>query len=99
MTQGDPVLVTTDKRGVFFGYYESSESRPGEGVSVTLTKARNCVYWDAATKGFLGLAANGPGPGCRIGPAADRLVLFGVTSTAVVAKAAVKNWEGAPWAS
>lgn len=87
------VLVTTTHRGVFFGYLKSRN-----GDSVTLRAARNCLYWDKATKGFLGLAQQGPGSGCRIGPAAD-IELFGITAIADVTPDAVDKWEAAPWTS
>ena len=52
-----PILVTTAHRGVFFGYFDSSESA---GEIVTLTKARNVLYWSEETKGFMGLARRAP---------------------------------------
>lgn len=82
---GRPVLVTTAHRGVFFGYAENTD-----GTTIKLTRARNCVYWSADVKGFLGLAANGPTNGCRIGPAAD-LELRDVTSVSEVTAAAVEK--------
>ena len=48
---GKPVLVTTEFRGVFFGYIKSRD-----GATVILTNARNCLYWSAQTGGFGGLA-------------------------------------------
>lgn len=86
------VLVTTQHRGVFFGYEESRE-----GTTIILRRARNCVRW-SNTKGFLGLAESGPNEQCRIGPAADKLELLNVTSIAEVTPAAVDKWEAAPWA-
>lgn len=90
--QGRPVLVTTERRGVFFGYEESRD-----GASIVLRRARNCIFW-RNMRGFLGLASEGPNESCRIGPAADRLELLGVVSIADVTPAAVDKWECAPWA-
>lgn len=87
-----PVLVTTQHRGVFFGYEESRD-----GTSIVLKRARNCVRW-SGTRGFVGLAANGPNDNCRIGPPAERLELLNITSIADVTAAAVDKWESAPWA-
>lgn len=56
---GRPVLVTTEYRGVFFGYAADTS-----GDTIALTGARNIPYWDASTKGFLGLASAGPGNDC-----------------------------------
>jgi len=85
------VLVTTEYRGVFFGYAEDTS-----GDTIKLTKARNCIYWPPEQKGFLGLAANGPGKGARVGPAAD-IEARKVTCVAEVPEAAVAAWEAAPW--
>ena len=91
---GQPVLVTTDKRGVFFGYLKGEP-----GPTVTLTQARNCLYWSNDVKGFVGLAVTGPTSGCRIGPAAPEMVLMGVTSVSKVTAEAAVAWEKAPWSS
>lgn len=86
-----PVLVTTAHRGVFFGYAEKTE-----GETIKLTKARNCLYWDQATKGFLGLAATGPNDNCRVGPAVD-IELRNVTCVAECTEAAAQRFEKGPW--
>ena len=49
------VLVTTEHRGVFFGYAKDTR-----GETVDLRAGRNCLYWSADVKGFLGLASMGP---------------------------------------
>ncbi len=87
-----PVLVTTAHRGVFFGYLVG---KPGKDCQ--LRAARNVVYWSEDVRGFLGLAANGPTPGCRIGPAAN-VDLRDLTCIAEVAPAAARAFEAAPWA-
>ena len=89
---GQKVVVTTDKRGVFFGTLNERE-----GTSATLSDVRNCVYWDSSVKGFLGLAVNGPSGRCRIGPAAPSIELAGVTAIIGCTKDAIVNWEKAPW--
>ncbi len=88
---GRAVLVTTEHRGVFFGYAEDTL-----GATIKLTQARNCLYWSSDVKGFLGLAATGPTNSCRIGPAAD-IDLRGITSVVECTPAAIKAWEDAPW--
>lgn len=87
-----PVLVTTAHRGVFFGY-----ARDVDGITIELARARLCVYWSADVKGFMGLAANGPTKGCRIGPPAD-VQLRAITSVVKVSQDAAAAWEAAPWA-
>ncbi len=58
-----PVLVTTEYRGVFFGYATDTT-----GDIIHLKRARNCISWSADAKGFLGLANTGPTKGCKVGP-------------------------------
>jgi len=86
-----PVIVTTAHRGVFFGYATKTD-----GDVIALARARNCVYWSADVKGFMGLAANGPSENCRIGPAAD-ITLRAVTAVLEVTPAAAARWEAQPW--
>jgi hypothetical protein len=88
-----PVVVTTAHRGVFFGYAKDTD-----GEQIKLRGARLCVYWSSDVKGFMGLAANGPSKGCRIGPAAD-ITVRNITAVLEVAPDAVEKWEKAPWQS
>jgi hypothetical protein len=85
------VLVTTEHGGVFFGYATDTD-----GATIALKNARNCIYWSADVKGFLGLASTGPSASCRIGPRAD-ITLRAITCVAEVTPAAVEAWERAPW--
>lgn len=85
------VLVTTEHKGVFFGYATATD-----GETISLRSARNCLYWPSEQKGFLGLASQGPVSGCRIGPAAD-IELRGITCVAACTPEAVEAWEVAPW--
>ena len=85
-----PVLVTTEFRGVFFGYAEDTT-----GENITLTNARNCIYWPASQGGFAGLAAEGPAKGSRIGATVEKIDLRKVTSVTEVTPAAVTAWVGA----
>lgn len=85
------VLVTTAHRGVFFGYATETN-----GETIRLMRARNCIYWSADVKGFLGLAAMGPSGSCRVGPPAN-IELRNITSVADVTADAAAKWEAAPW--
>ena len=85
------VLVTTEHRGVFFGYASDTS-----GDIIELRAARNCIYWPSSNKGFLGLAAEGPHKGSKVGPAAD-LELRKITAVAACTPEAVNAWEAAPW--
>src|ERR1700722_6625602 len=85
------VIVTTQHRGVFFGYAKDTD-----GAIIKLRAARNCLYWDKAVKGFLGLASTGPIGQCRVGPAAN-IELRDITSVIECTADAVSAWESAPW--
>lgn len=88
---GRPVIITTEYRGVFFGYATDTS-----GDTVTLTNARNCIYWSSKTGGFMGLASNGPGAGSRIGERVSKIELRKVTAVLEVTDAAVAAWEKEP---
>lgn len=86
-----PVIVTTEHRGVFFGYADKTD-----GETIALKRSRLCLYWSADVKGFMGLASTGPSRSCRIGPAVD-ITLRKITAVLEVTPEAVKAWESAPW--
>lgn len=86
-----PVVVTTAHRGVFFGYATDTD-----GEQIVLKRSRLCVYWTAEVRGFMGLAANGPIPGCRIGPSAD-ITIRNITAVLEVTPDAEKRWVEAKW--
>lgn len=86
------VLVTTANKGVFFGYTMDPLAE-----NISLRAARNCLYWPAENKGFVGLAMMGPVSGARVGPAADMPSLRNITSVVKCTEQAVKAWELAPW--
>lgn len=84
-----PVIVTTEHRGVFFGYAENTDGDP-----IKLLRARLCIYWSADLRGFMGLAAVGPSSDCKIGPRAD-IELRKITAIIECTPEAVKRWEEA----
>lgn len=88
---GRPVLVTTEHRGVFFGYADKTD-----GETIALKRGRLCTYWSADMKGFTGLASKGPSVTCRIGEPAD-ITLRNITAVLAVTPEAVKLWETGPW--
>ena len=85
-----PVIVTTEFRGVFFGYAEDTS-----GENITLTNARNCIYWPSQNGGFMGLASEGPAKGARIGCVVEKIDLRKVTSVIEVTEAAASAWTNA----
>lgn len=90
MKKGQAVLVTTEFRGVFFGYIKSATKLPEE---ITLTKVKNCIYWSSDCKGFLGLAVNGPTSSCKIGVEVTEITLWKITSVTPVSAEAVAKWK------
>lgn len=90
-----PYVVCCEPRVVIFGYATVEEiNKPHP----TLTRVRMLVYWDAATRGVHGAAANGPSAGCRVTPAVvAQTVRTKVESVLTVSPAAVDKWEAAPW--
>ncbi len=93
-TKGRAVVVTTEHKGVFFGYVQDETKSPEQ---ITLTDVRNCVYWPQAVRGFLGLAVSGPVQGSRVGPAAAVSTLFKLTGVFDCSPEAVDVWEKAVW--
>lgn len=89
---GQPVVVCTDQRGVFFGYADDTS-----GDAIKLKRARNCYYWSATTGGVLGLGGIGPQEGSKVGERAD-VELRGVTAVIACTPQAVEAWEAAQWA-
>lgn len=85
------VLITTEFRGVFFGYIKNDKKAPDE---ITLTGVRNCIYWTGCG-GLFGLASSGPSKDCRIGARVDELTVYKITSITPVTEAAAAKWESA----
>ena len=94
--EGTPVLVTTEHRGVFFGYLHEGDYDE-ERKRIRLHGMRNCVYWTADIRGFVGLATHGPVKGCKVGPAAPKATLHNVTAVLEMEPEAVERWTSAPW--
>lgn len=90
-TKRRAVIVTTAHRGVFFGYADKTD-----GDTIALKDSRLCVYWSADVRGFMGLAANGPTPSCRIGPPAD-ITLRNITAVLDVTPKAEQAWLAGHW--
>lgn len=88
------VVVTTENRGVFFGYVVDDKKLP---ASIKLSDTRNCIYWSSATRGVLGLAAKGPSKDSRIGPKVPLATLWKITGVFECSPEAVKAWESEPW--
>ncbi len=92
LVERKPVLVTTQHRGVFFGFIDPATE---SDKSLTLTDCRCCISWAASIGGFLGLVSVGPNRDCKIGKQAPRVVLHDITSVSDCTEEAVKAWQAA----
>jgi hypothetical protein len=86
------LIVTTAHKGVFFGYGPLTM-----GKVVRLEEVQMAVYWSADCHGILGLAADGPTKGCKVGPPAPAMTLQDVTSVIEVSAKAEVAWKKQPW--
>lgn len=92
MNDGKAVLVTTEFRGIFFGYVVDDSQLPEQ---ITLSNVRNCLYFAKSVGGFLGLAAKGPDKDCLIGTEAPSFTLYKITGVAPVTEKAAAAWKSA----
>lgn len=83
-----PVIVTTEYRGVFFGYATDTS-----GDKINLRGARMAIYW-GTTKGVMQLAETGPTQSSKISARAD-LEVRKITAVFEVTPQAAKAWEAA----
>lgn len=89
-----PVVVTTEYRGVFFGYVKDDSEAPEK---IELENTRMCVYWSADMKGIFGLASHGPSKDCRVTHAIPLFTAWKVTSVLDCTPEAAEKWEAAVW--
>ena len=87
------VVVSTMNKSVWYG--ETVES--GREDTIELKNARNVIYWNSETKGFAGLAINGPQPGSRISEKVSRIILRNVCGVEDCSDVAVKAFEETGW--
>ncbi len=89
-----PVVVTTEHRGVFFGFCTAEDT---DARTVTITEAQMCVYWAADVRGVVGLAVSGPTKSCKVTPPAPKMTLTGTTAVMDATEDAAKAWKERPW--
>ena len=90
--QNQALVVTTIHRGVFFGYGINDGNK-----TITLRRARMCVYWNSELHGVCGLAVTGPVKQCKIGPAVPVMTLQDVTAVMECSTEAAASWEKEIW--
>jgi hypothetical protein len=81
-----PVIVTTEFRGVFFGWAADTTGDP-----IFLRDARMAIYW-GTTRGLLELAETGPTDRSKISAKAD-IEVRKVTAVIEVSEAAAERWS------
>ena len=82
-----PLVVTTEHRGVFFGY-----GVPSDAPTIRLERVQMCMYWEKRVRGVLGLAVTGPIGQSRVGPAAPAMTLRSVSGVIEATKEAESQW-------
>ena len=87
------VVVTTEFKGVFFGYVVADNSP----ANIVLAHARMCVSWSSQVRGVVGLAVSGPVNGSKVTAAVPKVTLQKVTAVFVCTPEASAAWEKAPW--
>lgn len=91
MSELIPAIITTEYRGVFFGYIKEEQIKE---TTLDVEKCRNVRYWTSEVNGFQGLSSNGPSNGCTISAmAGGPVVLHKVTSVSVCSESATQKWE------
>jgi hypothetical protein len=90
-----PVIVTTAKNYVTFGYIETTAHKPGTPFpkALAIRGAKCAIYW-GTTKGLGELASVGPNSKSKIGSPMD-ITLTEITLIGDVTPDAVKAWERA----
>jgi len=86
------VIITTEHRGVFFGYVEDDTDLTQ--TTLGLKDARMAIRWQT-TKGIAELAKEGPNEDSIIGDQADWPVIHKVTGVMMVTPEAEKKWISA----
>lgn len=87
-----PLIVTTQHRGVFFGF-----GLPTDKQEIRLERARMCVYWSSDIRGILGLASVGPSKTCKVSFEIPAINLRDVTAVMEVSEEALQKWNAQPW--
>ena len=84
-----PVIVTTEHRGVFFGYADDTR-----GATIDLQNARMAIRF-GTTKGLMELAETGPTASSKISARAPKIEIRKITAVIEVSAAAAEAWERA----
>ena len=86
------VILTTEHRGVFFGYVEDDTDLTK--TTLGLKDARMAIRW-RTSKGIAELAEIGPNSNSLVGSKADVPVIHKITAVFLVTKEAEEKWIAA----
>lgn len=86
-----PVLITTEYRGVFFGYISEDDITK---TSISVKKAKMAINW-GTERGVMQLAKEGPTSESKISDDADIPALHKVTAIFHVTEKAEQKWISA----
>jgi hypothetical protein len=89
MTQPKPVLISTNNRGIYYGYLVENHAPD----HVTLERARVCAVWDTGEKGYLYMATHGPEGVAMVSPAVGSMEVYGVATIAECSPEAAEAWD------
>lgn len=82
-------VITTDKRGVFFGKIVEADRE--KTATLTVQDCQMCIYWPEG--GVVGLAADGPPEGSRVTKAAPSITLHDIHAVMEASPEAVESWQ------
>lgn len=87
------IVCSTSFAGIFFGKVKEYIAVPGVGATITLTEARQCLYWEEVVGGYVGLAVIGPSKGSKLGTIVAEITLHTVTSDMPATRQAIAAWK------
>ncbi len=90
-------VIKTEDNCIFWGELADGCSLTSEVI--TLTGARQCIYFAPETRGLAGLAHSGPSQGSRVGPVVASVVLRRPDIVLEASSAARERWLAAGWES
>lgn len=94
MKKEKAVVVTTEYRGIFFGYVIDDKKVPEK---IVLKNARMCVSFSSTHRGVMGLSSVGPNDKCKVSFAVPKFTAWKITAVLECSDEAVRGWEAQPW--
>jgi hypothetical protein len=86
-------VVTSQYRDLYYGKVVTADADIIKNKAATVEQCRHIGYWKGPVGGLSGLAAEGPGPGSRIGAPNPSSLLTGVAHVHDVTEAARAKFD------